>query len=303
MLSQSHQVFLQVAHLLSFSRAAENLFISQSAVSRHIQTLESRYNCALFERNGRDIRLTPLGMKLRDHLSDAIQIQRKIEFEISAAQQEAAATGHLVLGSSTTVSLYILPPILSGFHTSFPHVALQVVNRNTENITHALLDKTIDVGIVEVEHKRSNIHYEYFTSDHIIAVCSPKSKLAERDRLRVENLPDIDVVLRENGSGTLSAITRALAHHGLSIAGLKPRIRLGGTEALKNFILADLSLGFLSAHAVRKELQRGELIEMPIEGLNIKRDFYFITRQGVSFELITKFIRYARQAMKHSDNR
>lgn len=298
MLSQSHQIFLKVAHLLSFSRAAEILYISQSAVSRHIQALETHYNCALFERSGRDIKLTDIGLKIANHLNDAMDIQRKLEYEVSSTRQATEASGSLILGSSTTVSLYILPGILSEFHKTHPQISLHVVNRNTENITQALLDKTIDVGIVEVEHKRHNIHYDYFTSDYIIAVCSPKSPLAKIGRnLQIQTLPDIDVVLRENGSGTLSAIQRVLAGAGVSIAQLKPKIRLGGTEALKNFILADLSLGFLSQYAVKHELTRGDLVEVGIDGLQIKRDFYFITRQGESFELIKKFIRFAKRAM------
>jgi len=299
-LSQSHQIFLKVATLLSFSRAAEYLYISQSAVSRHIQALESQYDCALFERGGREIKLTEIGQKIKSYLMEALEIQRRMEYEVSTNRIETDANSSLQLGSSTTVSLYILPEILSGFHSALPQVSLQVVNRNTENITQALLDKTIDVGIVEVEHKRHDIHYEYFTSDHIIAVCSPKSSLAHRRDITVAQLPGIDVVLRENGSGTLSAIGRALSLSGLSLTALQPKIRLGGTEALKNFILADLSLGFLSQHAVRKELLRGDLVEVPIKDLSIQRDFYFITRQGERFELIKKFIRFAKKIMESS---
>lgn len=286
---------------LSFSKAAKNLYISQPAVSKHVQLLESQYNCALFERTGHSIRLTELGKIIYDYLLEAKEIQRKIEFEVSSTKEASEATGSLKVGSSTTVTLYILPSILSAFHNALPKVSLQVVNRNTENIIQALLEKQIDVGIVEVENKVNSISYDYFTTDKVIAVCSCKSQLAKTKKLTVTDLQHIDVVLREVGSGTLSALTRELAKQQLAISALSPKIRLGGTEALKNFIIADMSLGFLPQHAVKKELQRGELIEIPIENLEIKRNFYFITRRGENFELIKKFIRFAKREIAQQE--
>ena len=297
MLSFSHLVFLEVATQLSFSKAAKTLFISQPAVSRHIQLLEGQYNCALFERNGHSVTLTALGSKILEYIIDAREIQRKLEFEVSTVKETADATGSLKIGASTTVALYILPETLSAFHKTVPKVEIQVLNRNTENIITALLQKSIDVGIVEIENKINLINYEYFTSDKVIAVCSHKSKLAAIGSLNLAELQTTDIVLRETGSGTLSAITRELSKYHLSVSQLLCKIRLGGTEALKNYITADLSLGFLPQRAVMKEISRGELVEIPIESLDIKRDFYFITRQGENFELVKKFIRFAKREM------
>lgn len=301
MLSLSHLVFLEVASNLSFSKAAKKLYISQSAVSRHIQMLEGQYNCALFERNGHSISLTKLGAKILAYLIDANEIQRKIQFEVSATRGTAEATGSLKIGASTTVSLYILPETLSAFHKTVPKVDIQVVNRNTENIIAALLQKQIDVGIVEIENKINLMNYEYYTSDKVIAVCSSRSALANKKSLTIDELQKTDVVLREMGSGTLSAITRELSKHGVPVSELCSRIRLGGTEALKNYIIADLTLGFLPQRAVNKEIQRGELVEIAIEGMEIKRDFFFITRRGENFELIKRFIRFAKREMSAQD--
>lgn len=295
MLSLSTVVFLEVASNLSFSKAAKKLFISQPAVSRHIQLLETQYNCALFERQGNSIKLTEIGEKIYVYIQEALSIQRKIEFEVSTIHDDIGATGNLKIGSSTTVSLYILPQILSAFHKTVPKVNMQVVNRNTENIVTALISKQIDVGIVEVGHKITLINHDYFTSDKVIAVCSGKSILAANSVITMKELLNIEIALREVGSGTLSALTHELSKRQISIADLNSKIRLGGTEALKNFILADLSLGFLPQIAVQKELRSGELVEIKIEGLEIKRDFYFLTRIGENFELIKKFIRFAKQ--------
>lgn len=295
MLSLRTLVFLEVASNLSFSKASKKLFISQSAVSRHIQILEAQYNCALFYRNGNSIQLTPIGEKIFDNISDALAIQRKLEYEVSTIHSETSATGNLKIGSSTTVSLYILPKILSGFHKIMPNILIQVVNRNTENIVSALMSKQIDLGIVEVENKINQLSYDYFISDKVIAVCASKSLLASKTTINIDELLKTDIALREFGSGTLSALSSELSKKKIGITDLKSKIRLGGTEALKNFILEDLSLGFLAQKAVKKEIESGELTEINIEGLEIKRDFFFLTRSGESFELIKKFIRYAKQ--------
>ena len=294
-LSLNALVFLEVASNLSFSKAARKLFISQPAVSRHIQLLESQYNCALFERNGNAIKLTEIGEKIYNYIQAAATIQRKIDFEVSTYRNEEGATGFLKIGTSTTVTLYILPEILSAFHKMMPKVDIQVVNRNTENIISALLSKQIDVGIVEVANKINQVNYDYFTSDKVIAVCSGKSPLTKKKTITIEELLQTNVALRELGSGTLSALADALLQKQISIADLNSKIRLGGTEALKNFILADLSLGFLPQIAVKRELQAGELVEVNIEDLEIKRDFFFLTRIGENLELIKKFIKFSKQ--------
>ncbi len=297
MLSLRTLVFIEVASNLSFSKASKKLYISQSAVSRHIQLLEAQYNCALFDRKGNSIQLTAIGEKIYNSILEALSIQRKIEYEVSTIHNEISATGNLKIGSSTTVSLYILPKILSGFHKIMPNISIHVVNRNTENIISALMSKQIDLGIVEVENKINQLSYDYFISDKVIAVCASQSYLSGKTSITIDELVQTAIALREFGSGTLAALSSELLKKKIAITDLKSKIRLGGTEALKNFILADLSLGFLPQQAVKKEIEAGELIEVNIDGLEIKRDFFFITRSGENFELIKKFIRYAKEAV------
>lgn len=299
MLALRTLIFLEVASNLSFSKASKRLFISQSAVSRHIQIMEAQYNCALFDRRGNSIELTDIGQKIYSSIQDALTIQRKIEYDVSTIHSEADAAGIIKIGASTTVSLYILPEILSGFHKIMPNVQIHVVNRNTENIVTALISNQIDVGIVEVENKINKLNYEYFTSDKVIAVCASKSKLSNKTSITLDELLTIDIALREFGSGTLSALSSELLKQKMLVTDLKSKIRLGGTEALKNFILADLSLGFLPQKAVRREISSGELIEVKIKDFEIKREFFFLTRCGESFDLTKKFIKFSKQHVSY----
>ncbi len=297
MIALTHRVFLEVAANLSFSKASKALFISQPAVSKQIKILEDQYQLPLFERKGNSILITEAGKKLYRYLLEAREIEKKIEFDLSTISKGESAGGFLKLGASTTIALYILPSVLSGFQQKYPNMDVQLVNRNSENVMNALLDHEIDVGIIEVENKLTTVSYQHFLNDEVIAVCSSKSNLAGK-HLSVDELKTIPLALRERGSGTLNALLHALNAHHLKPSDLKVKIRLGGTEALKNFLLADECLGFLPRPSILRELKSGDLVEVPVENLNIKRSFYFIRRKGSEeYGLTKQFIRYCIRSL------
>ncbi len=156
MLSVRHEIFMEVAANLSFSKASEILFISQPAISKHIKTLEAFYKTSLFERKGNAVHLTSGGKILFNRLKEAKKIQSQLNFELSTLKNEFTAKGQLKLGASTTVALYIIPKILSAFHQKYPEVKISLLNRNTDTIVKALLDDDIDIGIVEGKKKNHN---------------------------------------------------------------------------------------------------------------------------------------------------
>lgn len=296
MLSFSHEVFYEVASQLSFSKAADMLFVSQPAISRHIKSLEQQYHISLFERKGNSITLTEEGALLLEHVKKAKELQRQMEFDVTSLAGQQQAKGSLVIGASTTVALYVIPKILSAFHQKYPHIKLRLVNRNSENILKALLEHEIDFGIMEGKNKISSARYQFFMSDEVIPVCSAKSALAKQKKIALTALKDTPVALRERGSGTLAAVLDALEKHKISMSELKAGITLGGTEALKNFLLNDTCLGFLPLRSVAKQLKTGELVRLSLPGLHITRDFFFVQRQGAEHDKINSlFIKFALQ--------
>jgi DNA-binding transcriptional LysR family regulator len=298
MLSTSHSVFIEVAKELSFSKAAQTLFISQPAISNHIKMLESRYENALFHRKGNSISLTPAGEILYGHLEEAVKIQRQIEYDVSTLGDAENVKGRLKIGASTTVALYVIPKILSKFHQQYPGIEIHLVNRNSENITNALLQNEIDIGIVEVFQKRTTISYTDFMTDEIVAVCATTSEIAKSKTIDIKELINYPVALREFGSGTLLALTHALKKLNIQIGDLNVKVRLGGTEAMKNFLLADSCLGFLPKKSIAKELAHNELVQLNIIGLSVEREFYFIQRKGSEeFGLTKQFLRFALKSI------
>ncbi|WP_205500781.1 LysR family transcriptional regulator [Rufibacter psychrotolerans] len=295
MISHKHVVFLEVARQLSFTKAAQELFISQSAISKQVKALEEYYKMGLFDRNGATVSLTPAGKLLLQKLEQVKELQNELHEEFSQLNAQFSPQVTLGLGASTTISLYVLPPVLSAYLNQHPNVQLSLRNRNSQNILNALLDHDIDLGIIDGIYKVSNVTYTPFLTDEVIAVCSPRNPLQKRE-LEVKDLFHIPLALRESGSGTLAVLEEALEAKGVKLADLPVRVRLGGTEALKNFVRADTCLAFLPRQAVKKELASGELVEVQLKDLQVFRNFNFIQRKGTENNVPYKnFIKFMKQ--------
>lgn len=295
MISFKHQVFLEVAHHLSFTKASQVLYISQPAISKNIQQLEEHYKAALFERKGNAITLTEAGKIVYDFLEKARLMEKQLEYEINTHLDKYHAKGDLKLGASTTVALYIIPPVLSGFRQKNSDVKISLFNRNSESVLKALIDHEIDLGIIEGKNKMVLVSSQDFLTDEVVPVCSARSSLEKKMKFNIDEIKNIPMAVRERGSGTLAAVKSSLAANGIKMSDLKICIRLGGTEALKNFLLADDCMGFLPMRTVVKELANGDLVRLFIEGLTITRQFYFVQRHGdENHGLNTAFIKFAK---------
>jgi DNA-binding transcriptional LysR family regulator len=295
MISTRHDVFLTVAQLKSFSRASQVLYISQPAISRHIKSLEAYYKTKLFDRKGILIELTPAGKLLFEKLTEVKRIQEQTEFEISGIRDAIQAKGMLKLGASTTVALYILPKVLSAFNQHYPQIHISLLNRNSELVLEALLNGDINLGIIEGRSKLTQVDYQPFLADEVVAVCSKKSPIARKKNYAIQEILQMPLAIRERGSGTLAALKYALEKQKIKLTELDIKVRLGGTEALKNFLIESDSLGFLPHRSVIKELTYGELVQVHFEKLHIERQFYFVQRKGENSGLNKSFIKLAQQ--------
>ena len=180
------KVFYTVANRLSFTKAATELFITQPAISKHIHELEEQYKIKLFDRNGSKIALTIAGELLLKHAKSVFEIYREIDFDMSALINEHH--GLLRLGASTTISQYIIPPFLARFHQKLQDIKVNLLNGNTEQIENALLNKEIEIGIVEGQSKNQSIKYTEFLKDELVLVCNSKNALVNKTEVTQEDL-------------------------------------------------------------------------------------------------------------------
>lgn len=286
------QVFNTVAKRLNFTKAAEELFITQPAVTKHIQEIENHFKVKLFERNGTKIKLTPAGETLLQHTDQLFTVYRNMEFELNTFTQQH--TGKLRIGASTTVAQYVLPPVLAAFHKKFKDIKVTLAINNTEQIEKALQNKNIDLGIIEGQSKNNLFKYTEFVKDELVLVASINHPLAKKEIIKPEELLKIPLLLREPGSGTLEVVAHALKPLGIKISQLQNEMQLGSTESMKLYLLNSNAMAFLSIHSILKELQNKECCIIDVKGLNIERHFYFIQQHGQVEALPDLFMKFAR---------
>ena len=283
------KVFFTVATRLSFTKAATELFITQPAVSKHIQELEEEYKVKLFDRTGSKISLTQAGEQLVKQAKSIFEIYREIDFEMSALIKEQR--GVLRLGASTTISQYIIPPLLARFHQEMQGVKVILRNGNTEQIENALLNKEIETGIVEGQSKNKAIKYTPFLKDELVLVCNSSNPLVNKGEITKEDLLELRFLMREPGSGTLEVIEHALKPLKIKMSDLIVEMQLGSTESIKSYLMNSNCVAFVSIHAIEKELKNKELMIIDVDNLIIERYFYIISLQGKTNALSDLFIK------------
>ena len=269
------KVFHSVATNLSFTKASKELFISQPAISKHIHELEVQYKTPLFDRVGSHIGLTHAGELLLSHTKQLLAAYRQMDFEMNLLTDNFA--GELRLGASTTISQYVLPPVLASFIKKFPEIKVSLLNGNSRDIEQVLREGKITLGLVEGTAHQSTLHYTPFMRDELVVVAHTGSSLAAYDEISLEQLRTLPLVLRENGSGTLDVVEAALA------------------ESIKLFLENSEVLGIVSIRAVTRELMSGRLKVIEVEGFRAERMFTFAEPQGQSGGVEESFIRYACQ--------
>ncbi len=286
------KVFYAVANRLSFTKAANELNISQPAVTKHIKEIENQLNTKLFDRKGTTIQLTESGKILFVYAEKSRQLYRDLEFAI--AQLNKQEKGKLKIGASTTIAQYILPEILAKFNSYYKDINIELVTHNSEDIATLLKSGKIDLGIVEGESKSSYFNYQKFKRDEIILVCKADHPLVNKN-FKTKDLYDVDLIVREQGSGTQEFIQNQLKKSGVDLQKLNIIMQLGSSESIKNYLLHSEAMAFLSISTILPELKNNQLSVIDIKNFSIERDFNFITLKGEQSDLIDlfrKFISY-----------
>lgn len=293
MLDFRFQVFYTVARRLSFTKASSELYISQPAVTKHIKELESQYKTTLFERSGnKKIVLTPSGVLLMRYVDRLLPIYRELEFDMSLLHN--AHNGILRVGASSTVAQYVIPPILASFHKKFKDIHIQLSAGNTEEIERSLINKEIEVGIIEGLTRNPQIKYEKFLLDELVLVSSTINAEVRKDSIAPAELKTFPLVMREPGSGTLEVIAHALKPHDIKLSDLQIEMQLGTTESIKSYLLHSNCLAFLSVHSIIKELKANQFRIIDIKDLAMERTLHFIQFHGQQSPLAELFTRFTK---------
>ncbi len=272
------KVFKTVAEQLSFTKASKTLFISQPAVTKHVNELEKQFGKALFNRHGNSISLTKEGDICLEYARKIIGLYEKLEKEF--VDLDGTLPSRINLVASTTIAQYILPSLLAKFKDAHPETTITLINQNSERIEELMLDKKSDLGLVEGNSNNPLLHYQPFVRDEIVLTCRRGNKYLKSDEMPLDQLVSLPLILREQGSGTRIIIEKTLGEKGLNIKDFNIQIELGSTESIKNYLLTSNSFAFLSIHSIARELKNNTLEIVDIKELEIHRTFQFVGLHG-----------------------
>jgi LysR family transcriptional regulator, transcriptional activator of the cysJI operon len=265
-------VFRAVAEELSFRKAAEQLYLTQPAVSLQIKALEEDLGVQLFDRTGRQIALTGAARILLGYAAQSGELLLHAEQEI--ASLHGVHAGNLALGASTTIAQYVLPHLLGEFCRRHPRMHPTLISGNTEKIVDAIEKQTIALGFIEGPAQSRHVKTEPFLKDELVPIVSASHPWAARNATPETELASAPLLMRERGSGTRRVVEMALERHGLKRSALKIAMELDSTEAIKSAVEAGLGIGFVSRSAIAKDLRLNHSIRVvAIDGLKIRRDF------------------------------
>ena len=268
------QVFESVARHLSFTRAAEELHLTQPAVSMQVKQLESMIELPLFEQMGKKVHLTEAGHAMVRHSRTMMSHLSEIERDINSLK--GVEGGQLKICIASTVN-YFATRLLSRFCEKYKkvHISLEVINR--EELIRRLEANEPDLVLMGQPPEELDVEATAFMDNPLILIANPQHPLAGESKIKIDRLSEETFVMREPGSGTRSAMMRLFDEH-----GVKPKegIQLSSNETIKQSVEAGLGLAVVSAHTVDLELKAGRLVSLDVEHFPILRQWYICYRRG-----------------------
>ncbi|WP_223593307.1 LysR family transcriptional regulator [Neobacillus bataviensis] len=287
-------VFISVADKRNFSRAAEELHMTQPAVSQQIQQLEKYIGATLLLRTNKSVQLTKAGEIVYLHAKEITGLYKRMSMLVNELNNEP--TGLLKIGASYTFGEYVLPHILAKMKNLYPNIIPSVQIGNTRDIAQAIISHEIDVGIVEGEISNRNLNVKTFSKDLMYIVAGGNHPIFSEEEVTRGQLEQENWIVREEGSGTRDATDKLFQTLQIRPSKL---MEFGSTQLIKEAVEAGLGISYLSELTVKKERILGTIQVLNVKGTPIKRNFSIITEsaefQTKSMNLFIKLIENYRK--------
>jgi len=294
------QVFHTVARLLSFTKAAETLHMTQPAVTFQVRQLEEHFNTRLFDRTHNRISLTDAGKqvyrvaaKIFEHYEEMEDAVRQVTGEISGA---------LIIGASTTIAEYMLPAMLGDFKAKYPDVNVHLKVSNTDGIVGMVENNDIDLGVVEAPVSNKNLVVANCRMDQLVVITPPDHDLASRESVTAKDLLEFQYITREEGSGTREVFEDFLTQEGINPSELKITMELGSPESIKGAVESKMGISVVSRATIVKELKLSSLCAVKLEPL-LERPFSFVhQKQKFRHRAMDELLEFARNYCKEHEH-
>lgn len=265
------KTFITLVEVKNFTKTSEILHISQPSVSLHIKNLEQEYQTTLFIRSPKSVQITPTGQILYERAKQILAIYEAAKEDILAHHH--AIQGSLVIGASFTIGENILPPILACLQQQFPHLELEIIIGNTNEIIHLAKLLQIDIGLIEGQSRDKELVIKPFMQDELFIVGANHHPLTKQSSITISALQQQNWVARESGSGTRTYLDHFFRVNGLQVQSL---LTISSNQGVKESVIQGLGLALLSGCVIEREIKNGDLAILHLEGQHFTRTFSYL---------------------------
>ncbi|MCC7327456.1 MAG: LysR family transcriptional regulator [Burkholderiales bacterium] len=287
------QVFHAVAKHLSFTKAAEALFMTQPAVTFQIRQLEEHFNTRLFDRGHGRISLTVAGHLALEYVERILQVSAELDNRLQ--EMSGLLGGPLLIGASTTIADYLLPRVLGAYKAHFPDVVPRLFVANSEAVQNRVAERSLDVGFIEGDSHLPLLAADVCCDDELQVTCAPSHPLAKLESATPEDLSHHANISREPGSGTREVIDHYLQTAGVAPDSLQRLMELGSPEALKGMLATGLGFSIMSRATVVNEIRLGQLVQVPLAPRLLRSMSVVYPRERIHSQLVSSFVQFAKQ--------
>lgn len=283
--------FITLSETLNYTKAAQQLCITQPAVTQHIKHLENYYHVPLFTHAHKQLQLTPQGKILQKHIMRIAADEAKLNELLT---MNTTQPHHFRFGATRTIGEFILPQKLPNYLSTHPETTLSMIVENTSTLLQMLKDGQIDFAFIEGYFKKSDFTYHLLFKEPFIAVKGKDYQLNKQVQ-RLEDLLNETLILREAGSGTREILERVLDEQNLQPHDFKKLIEIGNIHAIKQLVLQNQGITFLYEAAIKEELEKKTLEQIPLTDFQITREFNFIClKDSIFTETYEAFFNYIK---------
>jgi len=290
------QVFYTVARQMSFTKAAEQLFMTQPAVTFQVKQLEEHFNARLFERSHGRVTLTPAGELVLSYAERILGLSEELDKRVG--ELTGAVSGPLLLGCSMTIAEFILPRVLGEFKASYPQVQTHMMVANSETIENRVADHTIDLGLIESPAHLPGLCTEDCCDDELVMICAPSHRLANECAVSARQIALEPYVSRESGSGTREFADQFFLRSGVAPEDLNVVMELGSPEAIKGVVETGIGVAIMSRATVVKELRLGSLVAIALDPRLIRTLSLVYPHEKFRSRLLSTFVEFATGKMR-----
>jgi DNA-binding transcriptional LysR family regulator len=289
------QAFCAVVDRKSFSQAADQLGVTQPAVSLQVRALEQRVGQTLLDRSGRRVEPTEAGRRLYRSASRLLALEAQLFEEVSA--DESLLVGTLAIGASTGPGAHLVPLLLCDFQREHSEVRVALSIWDTQTVIDHVVDRELELGVVGALRRHRSLEFEPLVQDEIVLAVPPDHPAASRS-LTVEKLKEETLIVMQEGAGVRQVVEEELRRAGLRLRGIEPRLELGLQESVKSAVGAGYGVAFISRTAIEGELAAGTLAAARVEGVEPTRQIYVVRARGRALTRAAEaFLAFAKERL------